>query len=75
MAESKSFLDQAKDLLDKTGAVDTAKSFLQDKEKTDDLKKKATELGQKIAPDSLDDKVGGAVDSAFDFLKNALGGK
>lgn len=75
MAESKNLLDQAKDLLNNSGIADSAKSFLADEKKTADIKKKATELGQKITPDSLDDKVGGVVDSAVDLLKNALGGK
>jgi len=58
-------LDKAKDLI-QNNAGDLLKN-------SDEVKKKATEVGKKIAPDSLDDKVEGAVDSAVDFLKDKLG--
>lgn len=59
------------------GLLDQAKEFLQDKagdllKNTDELKKQATELGKKIAPDNLDDKVEGAVNAAVDFIKDKL---
>lgn len=63
------------------GLLDQAKNFLQDKAgdvlggDTTELKKQITEVGKKIAPDSLDDKVEGAVDQALDFLKGTLGKK
>ncbi|MBQ0114861.1 MAG: hypothetical protein KBT10_03185 [Bacteroidales bacterium] len=74
-------LEQAKDMLGGKGNVlDAAKNMLGDNignllKDSDGLKKKATELGQKIAPDSLDDKVEDAVEKAVDFLKDALGKK
>ena len=37
-----------------------------------EIKKKATEIGQKIAPDSLDPKVEQVVDKAVDFLTDKL---
>ena len=58
--------------------LDQAKEFIQDKagdllKDTDELKKKATEIGKKITPDALDDKVEGVVDSAIDFIKDKIG--
>ncbi|MBR5638916.1 MAG: hypothetical protein IKW83_04040 [Muribaculaceae bacterium] len=60
------------------GLLDKAKDFIQDNagellKNTDQVKKTATDVGKKIAPDSLDDKVEGAVDSAVDFLKDKFG--
>lgn len=57
--------------------MDQAKEFIQDKagellKNPEEIKKKATEIGKKIAPDSLDDKVEGVVDSAVDFLTDKL---
>ena len=57
--------------------LDQAKDFIQDKageilKNPDEIKKKATEIGQKIAPDSLDPKVGEVVDKAVDFLTDKL---
>lgn len=63
------------------GLLDQAKSFIQDKAgdalsgDTSELKKQITEVGKKIAPDALDDKVESAVDQAVDFLKNTFGKK
>lgn len=59
------------------GIIDKAKDFIQDKandflENSDEIKKKATEIGKKITPDSLDDKVEGVVDTAVDFIKDKL---
>lgn len=59
------------------GMLDQAKDFIQEKageilKNPEEIKKKATELGKKIAPDSLDDKVEGVVDSAVDFLTDHL---
>ena len=83
--EKKGMLDAAKELLgDKMGdageLVDKAKEFLGEKagellENADELKKKAVEMGKAIAPDSLDDKVEDAVNTAVDFLKDKLGKK
>ena len=42
---------------------------------TTELKKQATEIGKKIVPDSLDDKVDDVVNSAVDFLKDTFGKK
>ena len=58
------------------GMLDQAKDFIQEKageilKNPEEIKKKATELGKKITPDSLDDKVEGVVDSA-DFLTDHL---
>lgn len=57
--------------------IDQAKDFIQDKagellKNPEEIKKKATEIGQKIAPDSLDPKVEQVVDSAVDFLTEKL---
>ena len=57
--------------------IDQAKDFIQDKagellKNPDEIKKKATEIGKSITPDSLDDKVEGIVDSAVDFLTDKL---
>ena len=57
--------------------IDQAKDFIQDKagellKNPDEIKKKATEIGKSITPDSLDDKVEGVVDSAVDFLADKL---
>ena len=57
--------------------IDQAKDFIQDKagellKNPDEIKKKATEIGKSITPDSLDDKVEGVVDSAVDFLTDKL---
>ena len=57
--------------------IDQAKDFIQDKagellKNPDEIKKKATEIGKSIAPDSLDHKVEGIVDSAVDFLTDKL---
>ena len=59
------------------GMLDQAKDFIQEKageilKNPEEIKKKATELGKKITPDSLDDKVEGVVDSAVDFLTDHL---
>jgi len=59
------------------GLLDQAKDFIQDKagevlKNPEEIKKKATEIGQKIAPDSLDPKVEQVVDSAVDFLTDKL---
>ena len=60
--------------------IDQAKDFIQDKagdllKNPEEIKKKATEIGKKITPDSLDDKVEGMVDQAVDFLKDTFGKK
>ncbi|MBQ7691662.1 MAG: hypothetical protein IJT30_10810 [Muribaculaceae bacterium] len=83
--EKKGMLDAAREMLgDKLGGagelMDKAREMLGDKaeellENADELKKKAVEIGQAIAPDSLDDKVEGVVDQAVDFLKEKLGKK
>ncbi len=79
--ENKGMLDAAKEMLgDTNGLMDKAKEFIGDKagellENADELKKKAVKVGKAIAPDSLDDKVEGAVDAAVDFLKDKLGKK
>ena len=57
--------------------IDQAKDFIQEKagellKNPEEIKKKATEIGQKIAPDSLDPKVEQVVDSAVDFLTDKL---
>lgn len=57
--------------------IDQAKDFIQDKagellKNPEEIKKKATEIGQKLAPDSLDPKVEQVVDSAVDFLTDKL---
>ena len=62
------------------GILDQAKEFIQDKagdflKDSEELKKKATEIGKKLTPDALDDKVEGVVDSAVDFLKDTFGKK
>ena len=59
------------------GMLDQAKDFIQEKageilKNPEEIKKKATELGKRITPDSLDDKVEGVVDSAVDFLTDHL---
>ncbi len=59
------------------GVLDKAKDFVQDKageilKNPEDIKKKVTEIGQKIAPDSLDPKVEEVVDKAVDFLTDKL---
>ncbi len=40
----------------------------------EELKKKVTEIGKAITPDSLDDKVEQVVDAAVDLLSEKLGG-
>lgn len=57
--------------------IDQAKDFIQDKagemlKNPEEIKKKATEIGQKIAPDSLDPKVEEVVDKTVDFLTDKL---
>ena len=42
---------------------------------TTDIKKQAAEIGKKIMPDSLDDKVDDVVNTAVDFLKDTFGKK
>lgn len=65
----------------KEDLFDQAKDFIQDKAgdllsgDTTELKKQASETIKKITPDSLDDKVSGAIDTAVDFLKNSFGKK
>ena len=59
------------------GLLDKAKDFVQDKageilKNPEEIKKKATEIGQKIAPDSLDPKVEQVVDKTVDFLTDKL---
>ncbi len=59
------------------GLLDKAKDFVQDKagdllKNPEEIKKKVTEVGQKIAPDSLDPKVEEVVDKAVDFLTDKL---
>ena len=59
------------------GMLDQAKDFIQEKageilKNPEEIKKKAPEMGKKITPDSLDDKVEGVVDSAVDFLTDHL---
>ncbi|MBR5102471.1 MAG: hypothetical protein IK092_05050 [Muribaculaceae bacterium] len=66
--EKKGLLDQALGLVsDKAGELLSGD--------TSDIKKQATEIGKKIAPDQLDDKVEGVVDTALDFLKDTFGKK
>ena len=62
------------------GILDKAKDFVQDKagdllKNPEEIKKKVTEVGQKIAPDSLDPKVEEVVDKAVDFLTDKLAKK
>ena len=38
----------------------------------EEIKKKVTEIGQKVAPDSLDPKVEQVVDKTVDFLTDKL---
>lgn len=62
------------------GILDKAKDFVQDKagdllKNPEEIKKKVTEVGQKIAPDSLDPKVEEVVDKAVDFLTDKLSKK
>lgn len=62
------------------GLLDKAKDFVQDKagdllKNPEEIKKKVTEVGQKIAPDSLDPKVEEVVDKAVDFLTDKLSKK
>ena len=57
--------------------IDQAKDFIQDKageilKNPEEIKKKVTEVGQKIAPDSLDPKVEEVVDKTVDFLTDKL---
>ena len=57
--------------------IDQAKDFIQDKagemlKNPEEIKKKATEIGQKIAPDSLDPKMEEVVDKTVDFLTDKL---
>ena len=57
--------------------IDQAKDFIQDKagemlKNPEEIKKKATEIGQTIAPDSLDPKVEEVVDKTVDFLTDKL---
>ena len=57
--------------------IDQAKDFIQDKageilKNPEEIKKKVTEVGQKIAPDSLDPKVEEVVDKTVDFLTAKL---
>ncbi len=77
-------MEQAKEMLQgklgEGGLMDQAKDLLQGKAgellgDPEELKKKMTDLGKKLAPDSLDDKVGDMVDKAVDFLKDTLGKK
>ncbi|MBR1935681.1 MAG: hypothetical protein IJ835_06490 [Muribaculaceae bacterium] len=63
------------------GLLDQATGFIKDKAgdllsgDTKEIKKQATEIGKKLTPDSLDDKVEGVVDKAVDFLQDTLGKK
>ncbi|MCQ2289218.1 MAG: hypothetical protein MJZ74_08980 [Muribaculaceae bacterium] len=87
MADLKDIIGQAKDMLgdkaaqagNKGGISDIAKNILGDKAgdmvASEEVKKKATEIVQKITPDSLDGKAAEVVDSAFDMLKNVMGKK
>ena len=62
-------------LVESKGLVDNCPSPIKENisvEEAEEIKKKATELGKKITPDSLDDKVEGVVDSAVDFLTDHL---
>lgn len=58
--------------------MDKATDFIKDKAgdllggDTTEIKKKATEIGKKITPDALDDKVEGVVDKAVDMLAGAV---
>lgn len=84
MSDPKNILDQAKEMLGgKLGEgniMDVAKNMLGDKAgealaNSDELKKKATEIVQKVTPDSLDGKAAEVVESAFETLKGMLGKK
>ena len=80
MAEDKNLLDSAKEMLGDGNILDKAKDFIGDKagdllENVDELKEKAVEIGKKITPDSLDDKVEGVVDQAIDMIKGIAGKK
>lgn len=88
MADFKDILNQAQDMLGQKagevgkngGILDAAKNMLGDKAgdilaNSDELKKKATEIVQKVTPDSLDGKAAEVVSEAFDTLKNMLGKK
>lgn len=84
MSDPKNILDQAKEMLggklDTGNIVETAKHMLGDKAgnalaNNDELKKKATEIVQKVTPDSLDGKAAEVVESAFDALQGLLGKK
>lgn len=63
------------------GLLNQATSFIKDQAgdllsgDTTELKKQATEIGKKIVPDSLDDKVDDVVNTAVDFLKDTFGKK
>ena len=77
-----SILEQAKGMLGGNAegglgnVLEQAKGMLGDAVgDTEELKRKATELGKKLTPDSLDDKVEAAVDKAVDFLREKLGNK
>ena len=65
----------------KEGLLDQATSFIKDQAgellsgDTTDIKKQAAEIGKKIMPDSLDDKVDDVVNTAVDFLKDTFGKK
>ena len=62
----------------KEGLLDQAASFIKDQAgdllsgDTTDIKKQASEIGKKIMPDALDDKVDDVVNTAVDFLKDTL---
>lgn len=68
MAEENGLLDKAKDF-----AGEKAEEFLHGDHS--ELKGKITEMIQKVTPDSIDDKVPDVVDSAVDFIANAIGKK
>lgn len=80
MAEDKNLLDSAKEMLGDGNIMDKAKEFVSGHaddilEHVEGMKDKAVEIGKKIAPDSLDDKVEGVVDQAIDMIKGMAGKK
>ncbi|MCQ2289887.1 MAG: hypothetical protein Q4E41_02410 [Bacteroidales bacterium] len=68
MADMNGMLDKAKEF-----AGEKAGEFLQGDRS--ELKEKITGMIQNVTPDSIDDKVPDVVDSAVDFIANAIGKK
>ncbi len=72
-------MDQAKEMLEGLtgqggGMLDAAKNAASGLVgNLDDVRDKAVEIGKKFAPDALDDKVEGMVDTAIDFIQEKFG--